>query len=35
VEGCGVATVEEIVIVTKDGCRFLSEPQEELMVIKY
>jgi Xaa-Pro aminopeptidase len=33
VEGRGVATVEEIVIVTKDGCRFLSHPQEELMIV--
>jgi Xaa-Pro aminopeptidase len=33
VEGCGVATVEEIVIVTKDGCRFLSKPQEELLLV--
>jgi Xaa-Pro aminopeptidase len=29
----GVATIEEIVVVTKDGCRFLSEPQEELILI--
>lgn len=29
-EGFGVLTMEEIVVVTKDGCRFLSTPQEEL-----
>jgi Xaa-Pro aminopeptidase len=33
VENHGVATVEEIVIVTENGCRFLSKPQEELLVI--
>jgi len=33
VEGYGVATIEEIVVVTKDGCEFLSDPQEELIVI--
>jgi Xaa-Pro aminopeptidase len=34
VPGHGVATVEEIVVVTKDGCRFLSEPQTEIMLVK-
>jgi Xaa-Pro aminopeptidase len=34
VEGRGVATVEEIVVVTGNGCRFLSKPQEELYCIK-
>jgi Xaa-Pro aminopeptidase len=29
----GVATVEEIVVVTTDGCRFLSRPQTEIMLI--
>jgi hypothetical protein len=28
-----VATMEEIVIVTAEGCRFLSIPQEELYLI--
>jgi Xaa-Pro aminopeptidase len=34
VAGHGVVTIEEIVVVTKKGCRFLSKPQEELIVIK-
>ena len=34
VEGYGVATIEEIVVVTDKGCEFLSKPQEELIVIK-
>jgi Xaa-Pro aminopeptidase len=34
VPGHGVATVEEIVVVTKDGCRFLSAPQTEIMLVK-
>jgi Xaa-Pro aminopeptidase len=29
-EGYGVLTMEEIVVVEKDGCRFLSKPQERL-----
>ena len=33
VPGHGSATVEEIVVVTRDGCRFLSEPQSELMLV--
>lgn len=33
VPGHGVATVEEIVVVTKDGCRFLSAPQSEIMLV--
>ena len=33
VEDHGVATIEEIVVVTKKGCAFLSTPQEELIVI--
>jgi Xaa-Pro aminopeptidase len=34
VPGHGVATVEEIVVVTKDGCRFLSAPQTEIMLVR-
>jgi Xaa-Pro aminopeptidase len=34
VAGHGVATIEEIVVVTRDGCRFLSEPQTEIMLVK-
>lgn len=34
VEGHGVVTVEEMVNVTADGCRWLSHPQEELWYIK-
>jgi Xaa-Pro aminopeptidase len=34
VEGHGVATLEEIIVVTEDGCEFLSAPQEELMLVK-
>lgn len=30
----GVATIEEIVVVEKDGCRFLSDPQEEIYCIE-
>jgi len=33
VKGHGIATIEEIVQVTENGCEFLSEPQEELIVI--
>ncbi|RPH99980.1 MAG: aminopeptidase P family protein [Calditrichaeota bacterium] len=33
VEGHGIATIEEIVQVTKDGCEFLSQPQEEVWLI--
>lgn len=34
VPGYGVATVEEIVVVTNDGCRFLSAPQTEIMLVR-
>ncbi|HVN31861.1 MAG TPA: M24 family metallopeptidase [Thermoanaerobaculaceae bacterium] len=34
VPGHGVATVEEVVVVTKDGCRFLSEPQTEILLVR-
>ncbi len=33
IEGHGVATVEEIVVVTADGCEFLSPPQKELWLV--
>lgn len=33
VPGHGVATLEEIVVVTADGVRYLSEPQTEIMLI--
>lgn len=34
VEGFGVATIEEIVVVTDDGVRYLSQPQTEIMLVK-
>jgi Xaa-Pro aminopeptidase len=34
VEGHGIATLEEEVFITKDGCEFLSKPQKELIYIK-
>jgi Xaa-Pro aminopeptidase len=34
IEGYGVVTVEDIVIVQKDGVKFLSNPQKELILIK-
>ncbi len=34
VPGHGVATVEEIVVVTETGCRFLSKRQEELYLVR-
>ncbi|MDP4176112.1 MAG: Xaa-Pro peptidase family protein [Bacteroidota bacterium] len=30
----GIATIEEEVVVTKDGCEFLSSPQQEIILIK-
>jgi Xaa-Pro aminopeptidase len=33
VEGHGIATVEEIVVVTRDGTEFLSRPQTELYLV--
>ncbi len=33
IEGHGVATVEEIVVVTADGCEFLSPPQKDLWLV--
>ena len=34
VKGYGTSTVEEMVVITKDGCKFLSKPQKKLMLIK-
>jgi Xaa-Pro aminopeptidase len=34
VKGHGVATMEEIVVVTESGVRYLSEPQTEIMLIE-
>lgn len=33
VDGYGIATIEEIVQVTEDGCEFLSTPQQDLILI--
>lgn len=33
VEGHGIATVEEMVVVTKDGCEFLSKPQKKIYIV--
>ena len=35
VDGHGIATIEEIVLVTKNGCEFLSAPQKSLYLIPY
>jgi Xaa-Pro aminopeptidase len=34
IEGYGVATIEEIIVVRKGGGEFLSDPQQELILIK-
>ncbi len=34
IEGYGIATIEEIVVVNEDGCEFLSKPQKEIIIIK-
>lgn len=33
VTDCGTSTIEEEVVVTKDGCKFLSKPQKKLILI--
>ena len=33
IEGYGIATIEEIVVVTADGCEFLSPRQEEIYLV--
>jgi Xaa-Pro aminopeptidase len=33
IEGYGVATVEEMIVVTEDGCEWLSHPQKEIFLI--
>ncbi len=34
IEGYGIATIEEEVVITDDGCEFLSPPQKEIYLIK-
>ena len=34
VKDYGTSTLEEEVVVTKNGCEFISPPQKELMLIK-
>lgn len=34
VKGFGVSTIEEEVVITKNGCDFLTSPQKELILIK-
>jgi Xaa-Pro aminopeptidase len=34
IKGYGIATMEEIVWVTEDGCEFLSDPQKEIYLVK-
>jgi Xaa-Pro aminopeptidase len=34
VKGYGVATIEEIVVVTESGVRYLSQPQTEIMLVR-
>ncbi len=33
IKGYGIATIEEIIWVTEDGCEYLSEPQKEIILI--
>jgi Xaa-Pro aminopeptidase len=34
IKNAGIATIEEEVLVTKNGCEFISSPQEDLILIK-
>jgi Xaa-Pro aminopeptidase len=34
IPGYGIATIEEMVVVTKDGCEFLSPNQEEIYIVR-
>ena len=34
VKNYGTSTIEEEVVITKDGCNFISNPQKELILIK-
>jgi Xaa-Pro aminopeptidase len=34
VKSFGVSTIEEEVVITKDGCEFLTPPQKELILVK-
>lgn len=34
IKGYGIATIEEMVYVTDDGCEFISSPQKEIYLIK-
>ena len=34
VKDFGTSTLEEEVVVTKEGCNFISKPQKELILIK-
>lgn len=34
IDGYGIATIEEEVVVTEDGCEFISEPQKDIFLIK-
>ncbi len=34
IENYGIATIEEEVVITEDGCEFLSPPQKEIYLIK-
>lgn len=34
IPGYGIATIEEKVVVTKDGCEFISPPQKEIILVK-
>jgi Xaa-Pro aminopeptidase len=35
IERYGVATIEEIVVVTENGCEFLSDRQKEIFLIPF